>query len=272
MKKLGIIAGRGDLVKTAIDACRDQNREYFILAVENQTDSELIKDSPHAWVKIAQVGDIMQKLHQAQVKDLMMVGAFKRPSLLSLKPDARGMKIIGKIGMKALGDDGLLKILIDEFAAEGFNVVGVDSILPEVLAPEKILTKAQPDEQARIDIEKGISVLQKLSDEDIGQAVVIQQGLVLGIEAIEGTGQLLDRICGLQREGLGGVLVKMRKTNQDNRVDLPTIGPETIAKAQQAGLRGIAVEAGGAIILRLEETKKAANDAGLFLCGIKSHG
>jgi DUF1009 family protein len=117
-----------------------------------------------------------------------------------------------------------------------------------------------------------VTVARTLGVLDIGQAVVVQQGLVLGVEAIEGTDALIQRVGPLRRDGPGGVLVKVAKPQQDRRIDLPTIGPATIAQAAAAGLRGIAIEAGGAIILDKAATAAAADEAGLFLLGLDPRG
>ncbi len=126
-----------------------------------------------------------------------------------------------------------------------------------------------PDEQALVDIAQGERVARALGALDIGQAVVVQQGLVLGVEAIEGTDALLRRCAGLRREGPGGVLVKVEKPGQEQRADRPTIGPQTVALAAAAGLRGIAVEAGATIVLDRDEVVAAADRAGLFVFGIR---
>ena len=104
---------------------------------------------------------------------------------------------------------------------------------------------------------------------DVGQATVIQDGLVLGVEALEGTDALLARCGPLRRQGPGGVLVKLRKPGQERRADLPTIGVATVEAAAQAGLRGIAVEAGGTLVVDAPAVTDAADRAGLFLIGMK---
>jgi DUF1009 family protein len=142
--------------------------------------------------------------------------------------------------------------------------------LQNLLVPKGLLTEHTPDDQAWRDIRRGVEVLSALSSADVGQAVVIQDGLVLGVEAIEGTDALIERAGALQRPGLGGVLVKTAKRQQDKRADLPTIGPETLRKAAKAGLRGISVEAQKTLLLNKEETLKLAEENGLFLLGLTS--
>ena len=189
--------------------------------------------------------------------------------MLQLRPDWRTAKFFARIGYRALGDDGLLKSIIRELEeVEGFRVVGLDSVLAAALAPEGPLGRHLPDEQARHDIAYGFRVLRVLGTADIGQAVVVQQSLVLGVEAIEGTDALIARCGALQREGPGGVLVKATKPGQERRADLPTIGPATVAAVAQAGLRGIAVEAGAAILVDRATLTAAADRAGLFVIGM----
>jgi len=147
-------------------------------------------------------------------------------------------------------------------------VIGPDQVLRAGLAPEGVLGRLRPDAQALADIDHARRIARALGALDIGQAVVVQQGLVLGVEAIEGTDALLRRCAKLRREGPGGVLVKVEKPGQEQRADRPTIGPQTVALAVAAGLRGIAVEAGATIVLDRDEVVNAADRAGLFVVGI----
>ena len=125
-----------------------------------------------------------------------------------------------------------------------------------------------PDEQAEDDIQRGMAVLSALSDVDIGQAVVVQQGIVLGRRSRRGHGRADRTLQALKRDGQGGVLVKFSKRGQETRVDMPTIGPETMRQVAKAGLRGVAVGAGTTIILDVDELVRAADDAGVFIIGV----
>ncbi len=148
-------------------------------------------------------------------------------------------------------------------------MIGPDQVLQAGLAPEGPLGHVRPDAQAIADIERGERVARALGALDVGQAVVVQQGLVLGVEAIEGTDELIRRCAGLRREGPGGVLVKVEKPGQEQRADRPTIGPQTVTLAAAAGLRGIAVEAGATIVIDRDEVVASADHAGLFVFGIR---
>jgi hypothetical protein len=131
------------------------------------------------------------------------------------------------------------------------------------------LGKVTPDDQAQQDIARGLSVVKALGEADVGQAVIVQQGIVLGVEASEGTDALIARCAALKREGPGGVLVKLAKPQQDDRFDLPTIGPETIAAAAKTGLSGIAIEAGRSLVIDRDKVRQLADEAGIFVVGLR---
>ena len=263
--KLGILAGGGDLPRRLVNACRASGRDFFVIAIEGQTDPDAVAGAPHEWVRLGAAGKALKLAKAQAVKEIVMAGHVRRPSLAGLRPDARTLAFFVRVGRKALGDDGLLRAVIDEIEGEGFRVIGLETLLPELVPDTGPLGIHRPDEQAEQDIARGLAVLNALGIADVGQAVVVQGGLVLGLEAIEGTDALIDRCGALRREGAGGVLVKTRKPGQESRVDLPTIGPETVRRAVASGLRGIAVEARGTLIIDREETIRAANAAGLFL-------
>ena len=262
--RLGIVAGAGDLPQRIADAARGAGRDVFVLGLEGFAQPPL----PQAWVRLGAAAQGIDILRAQGVTELVLAGGVRRPSLLALRPDLRTAKFVAKIGMRALGDDGLLRAIVAELEGEGFRVVGADTILNAALAPEGVLGKFVPDEIARGDVARGVTAARALGALDIGQAVVVQQGVVLGVEGTEGTDALVARCASLALDGPGGVLVKMAKPEQERRADLPTIGPDTVVRAADAGLRGIAVEAGAALILDRAETIAAADARGLFIVGV----
>jgi DUF1009 family protein len=266
--KLGIIAGGGAVPGQLIQAARRQGRDCFVLAIKNSADPVMLDGVEHAWLRLGQAGRAFDLLHEKNVAEVVMAGPVRRPTLSEMRPDWRTARFFARIGLKALGDDGLLSAVIGEFESEGFKVVGAHEVLGDLLAHPGVWGSVQPDAQADSDIRRGIIVAQGLGALDVGQSVVVQQGIVLGVEAIEGTDALLTRVAGLRRAGPGGVLVKLCKPGQDKRVDLPTVGPDTVRKAQDAGLRGIAVEAGAAIVVDLDGMVREADRAGMFVMGI----
>ena len=266
---LAILAGGGDLPRRLIEVCRARGREVFVIAFEGQTDPETTALAEHIWTRLAAAGEILDALRARGIVELVLAGPIRRPSLLSLRPDARAARFLARIGPRAFGDDGLLGAIVRALEEEeGFRVVGVDDVLGDVLAGAGVLGALRPDAAAGADIRRGLEVVRALGRLDVGQAVVVQQGIVLGVEAIEGTDALLARVATLRRPGPGGVLVKAKKPQQERRVDLPTVGPATVAGAAEAGLRGIAVEAGATLLIDRRATVMRADAAGLFLYGL----
>ena len=266
---LGILAGGGPLPGRVAAAARAGGRPVFIVGFEGFADSAVLAPFPHEWVRLAAAGQILAILRAHACTDLVLVGPVRRPSILDLRPDAAGARILARIGRAAFaGDDGLLTAVVRVLAEEGFRVLGAHEILVEALAPAGVLGTIAPDARATADIWRGVEVARALGAVDVGQGCVVQQGIVLCVEAIEGTDAMLARVAGVARQGPGGVLVKLVKPGQDRRADLPTIGPGTVRAAAAAGLRGIAIEAGGTILTDRAALVREADAAGLFLIGI----
>ena len=270
MKKLGIIAGAGALPHALIEACERMHRPFFVLGLKGQANpKEFDKALPMSWVRLGAVGKAFRLMKKEGVEEIVMIGAVKRPSFVGLFPDLRGMKAIAHLKKKS-GDDSLLRGIAKEIESEGFKVVGIDEILPHLLAKSGVYTYEVPRPQDQSDIKRGIEVAKLLGKADVGQSVIVQQGLVLAVEGIEGTDALIRRSADLKRKGAGGVLVKMTKPQQDRRMDLPTIGPATVQAVKNAGFVGIAIEAGGVLISQSEQTVKLANQLGIFIVGVKA--
>ena len=268
-RKLGIIAGGGILPQILINHCIQTNRDYFVLAIENNANKAIFTpDIPHKWIRIGQAGTGFKTMADEKIAEIVMIGTIHRPSFADLVPDLRTTAFFAKIGFKSLGDDGILRALITEIESENMRVVGIHEVMPELLVKKGLLTKTKPDKQALADIERGIEVALTLGRLDVGQSVIVQQGLVLGAEGIEGTDKLIERCGTYQRKGTGGILVKLRKPQQDMRIDLPTIGTTTIENLHKVGMRGIAVHAGNALIVNEPEVIKLADKYGMFITGI----
>ncbi len=268
-KKLGIIAGGGDIPKALINQCKAEKRDFFVVAIEGNADKDLIDDSvPHIWLRIGQAGTGFKKLAEEKVAEVVMIGTIRRPSFKDLVPDLRTAAFFAKLGIKSIGDDGILRALVKDLEGEGLIVRGIQEVMPEILIKEGVLGKVKPSKQAEEDIRRAVEVATELGRLDVGQAVIVQQGLVLGVEGIEGTGELIRRCGAYKRKGEGGVLVKIRKPQQDIRIDLPTIGDKTVRSAYEAGLAGIVLHAGNGLIANEAETIRLADKYGLFVMGI----
>ena len=265
---LGILAGGGLLPRRIADTVIAAGRPVFLIGFHGQTDPASIEDFPHVWARLGESGRVIAALKGADVVDVVMVGPVRRPSWSEIGLDWHGAQLIARIGARALGDDSLLSAVAGELESEGFHLIGAHKFLVEGFVEAGQLGRFPPDEQARSDIARGVEVARALGAVDVGQSVVVQQGMVLGVEAIEGTDALIERVAGLRRAGAGGVLVKIAKPGQDRRMDLPTIGPNTIAAVAAAGLRGVAIEAGATIVVDRGLCITRADDSGLFILGL----
>lgn len=265
---LGILAGSGDLPRRLIAAAKTRGQDVFILAVEGQTDPLTVESVAHGWFRMGAVGGMLDALRKADVKDLVMAGKFVRPSIFSLAPDAKGAALLARIGFRALGDDGMLKLLTEELEHEGFRVVSVADVLGDQSIGKGPLGAHAPTEKDDYDIERGMAVLHALAPVDVGQACIVQQGTVLAVEAAEGTDAMIARAASLTRGGERGVLIKLAKLQQDDRLDLPVVGTDTVRRIVEAGFAGIAIDANRAIILDRPATIAAADAAGIFLVGV----
>ncbi len=264
---LGIIAGGGHLPLLIAEECKQRGIPYHLFPIQNQFDPALMAPYPHTVIEWGQVSNALDLFRDHHVNTLVMAGGVKRPSFSDLKMDMKGIKWIAHIGKNAFGDDGLLSGLADLLAQEGFKIVGSQDILPRIKTKEGVLTHHSPSSLNTTDIIKGTIIAHTLGKLDVGQSVILENGVVLGVEGIEGTAALIDRCHALKRLEKGGVLVKACKPQQSKQVDLPTIGPDTIDQIVKAGLDGIAIEAEKSLILFPEEVIKKANDAGVFICG-----
>jgi DUF1009 family protein len=266
---LGILAGGGPLPGLVARAAQAAGRDVFLVGLAGFAEQKILAPFPHAIARMGAAGQILDLLRGHGCRDLVLVGPVRRPSILDLRPDATGAKILARIGRAAFtGDDGLLAAVVRVLADEGFSVIGAHEIVTEVLAPAGLLSAAAPDAQAMSDIKRGVDVVRALGSVDVGQACVVQQGIVLAVEAIEGTDAMLARCRQVARPGPGGVLVKLVKPGQDRRADLPTIGPATVREAAAAGLRGIAFEANGTILTERQAMIETADSKNLFLLGL----
>ena len=271
-RALGILAGGGPLPGRVASAAAAAGRSVFIVGLEGFAERGVVAPWPHTFLRMGAVRGIFAALREHHCQDLVLIGPVRRPSFLDLRPDADAAKMLARIGRSAFaGDDGLLSAVIRVLGEEGFRVIGMHEILNEALGPCGQLSRAAPDANAMADIQRGIAVTRALGEVDVGQCCVVRAGVVIAVEAVEGTDAMLSR-CGALLEAMGmakpaGVLVKSVKPGQDRRADLPTIGPETIRLAAEAGLAGIAYDAGGTILADREACIARADECGLFLLG-----
>lgn len=272
---VGMIAGGGSLPGELADSIVSRGGRVFIVLVDGAADPAL-KAYPHVTVNWAQLGRATAALTRAGVRDVLLLGTYKRPSFRDARPDFGFIAALPPILrlLKAGGDDAVLRGLLQLFERRGFRIVGVDAVAPELLIGSGSLTERQPSARENEDIALGFALIAALGRHDIGQAAVIHDGQVVAIEGAEGTDRMLQRVIAARRGGDtetgGGVLVKRPKPGQDLRVDLPAIGPSTVRHAREARLAGLAVMAGHVLAADKPALLAEADRSALFVMGVDS--
>ena len=272
---IGLIAAGGVMPFAVADSLTARGVNPVLFALKGACDPVAVQRFRHHWISLGQVGRAVRLFRAENCRDLVFIGALVRPALSEIRLDWGTLRVIGRLWAAFRGgDDHLLSGIGRILEQDGFRMVGVKDVAPDLLMPRGCLTLKAPDENAAADIARGLEVLRALSPFDIGQAAVVIDRHVVGVEDIEGTDGLLGRVARLRKEGRiranpgRGVLVKAPKSGQDLRFDLPTIGPRTIEAADAAGLAGIAVIAGETTVIEAQIMIEAAEAAGLFITGV----
>ncbi len=274
MRKLGLIAGGGDLPLILARHCRAVGRPLFVIRLAGAASPDL---SAYDGVEagLGELGSGISALRRAGCAAVCFAGKVERPDLRHIKPDLRGLKALpAVIAAARKGDDGLLSFLLHEFEKEGFVIEGAHEVMADLTLSEGPLGRLAPAEADRADVARALEAARAIGRLDAGQAAVSCEGLILALEAQEGTDAMLERVARLAPalrgapEGRRGVLAKACKPDQELRIDLPTIGPETLRLAARAGLKGIVGEAGRLLIVERDETARLADDLELFVFGV----
>ncbi|MES0881883.1 LpxI family protein [Roseibium sp. SCP14] len=274
-RRIALIAGNGSLPCQIADALSRAGRDFRIVAIKGEADerTRALASTELGW---GEIGRLYKFLKKTDCQDVLLIGGVsKRPDFTSILGDFGTLKRLPTI-IRALagGDDSLLTKVIRLFEDEGYRVVGIKDVAPQLLAASGVLGKIQPKDNDWRDLELALQATRKLGELDIGQAAIAVGGRVVALEGAEGTDAMIERCAELKSigriraKGRTGVLVKTAKPEQDLRVDLPAVGPRTIELALAAGLAGIAVEAHGALIAEKEETLRRADSSGLFVVGV----
>jgi len=271
---LGIICGSGSIPLAVAAAVERRGRRVMLFALRGFVDARAVAAYPHCWIAIGQFGRFRRLARAEGCRDLVLVGGLVRPAIRQVRLDWATLVEMPRI-IRAFrgGDDHLLTGIGRILEGDGFRVLGAHEVAPDITAPSGALGRHRPDAGSAADIARGFEMLAAMSPFDVGQAVVIGKGHVLAVEAAEGTDAMLQRVAALREEGRirlprgVGVLIKAPKQRQDRRFDLPSIGPDTVLHAAQAGLAGIAVVAAGTIVAEPQRLVEAADANGLFVLG-----
>ena len=271
---LGIICGAGTVPFAVADAVVRRGRPVVLFPLRGWADATAVQAYSHNWVWLGQFGRICRLAHREGCREMVFVGGLVRPSIWQLRLDWGTLMQVPLIVRSFRGgDDHLLSGVGRLFENGGFRVIGAHEVAPEITAPVGALGRFRPSAVVEDDIGRGFALLAAMSAFDVGQAAVIAGHRVLAVEAAEGTDAMLDRVAAMREAGRIalasgiGVLVKAPKRRQDRRFDLPSIGPDTVARTARAGLAGIAVIAGATIVAEPQRLVETADGAGLFVVG-----
>jgi UDP-2,3-diacylglucosamine hydrolase len=272
---VAIIAGGGSFPAAVADAVKRRGRRPVMFAIRGWADPDVVERHAHHWIALGQAGRFFRLARAEGCREAVLIGTLLRPALTQLRPDWHMLRLMPRIAAVFRGgDDRLLSGIAALFEEGGVRIVGVGEVAPEIIVPVGTLGRHAPSQRDRADITYGLELIAALGPFDIGQAVVVADRHVVAVEATEGTDNMLVRVAALRSEGRLtkprgiGVLVKAPKPGQDRRFDLPAIGPKTIENVTRAGLAGLAVAAGSAIVAEPDKTSAAADNAGIFFIGV----
>jgi len=272
--KVGLIAGSGELPYAVIEGCRAAGHEFQVISLAG-TPVDLPDNISVITHEAGKLGRITKALKKADCTHICFAGKVERPDFGALKPDFKGLRRLpGVIAAARHGDDALLSYLLSSFENDGFEIIAPQNLCSHVLMPEGHLGAVTMAAEHRADSEKACRIARQIGALDIGQSAVVCEGLVLAVEAQEGTDAMLKRVAALPEAIRGtsgarrGVLAKMVKPGQETRVDLPAIGAQTIALADEAGLAGIVSEGGKSFVFRRDDVAAKADVAGMFVAGL----
>jgi hypothetical protein len=266
MKKLGLIAGMGELPKAIASEARAQGYTVFAIALDPLADRSLSSCVDEIkWVNVGKFGEIIGTLTKYEIKEAIMVGKVPKSLLYKSKiiPDLRAMKLL--FSLKDRSDESILQAIATELEKEGINLLNIASLSSTLITPEGILTEDNLTEDEWKDIAFGWKIAKEMGRLDIGQTVVVKNQAVMAVEAIEGTDEAIKR--GGRLAGKGAVVVKVSKPNQDMRFDLPVVGLNTIGSMIEVGARTLAVEAKKSIILNKDKMIEESKKAGISVVG-----
>ncbi len=277
--RIAIIAGSGDLPRVIAEHQAAIGNTVFIAGLKGFAGSWIGRFN-HTVLGLGEIGRLFEELKSNGVETLTFAGNVSRPDFRKLKPDWRGVRLLPRVlAAAAKGDDALLRAIVEIVEAEGFQVIGAHEMLESLKANVGWMTgKAMCSEEGCRDIARAWTVAGVIGEQDIGQGAVVCRGVVLAVEAQEGTDAMLERVASLPENVRGtvderrGVLCKRLKPVQERRIDMPVIGISTVRNAASAGLAGIAIEGNNTLVIDAEGVVSAASEAGLFLVALGQDG
>lgn len=274
---LGIISGTGALPRLIAEKCKATGRKYLVVAFKGAS-LDWSKDHPNVEITFEKQGKLFKELQNNGCTSVCFAGAMQRPQINPIKFDGHGMKLISQVlSATKQGDDASLRIILEYYEAQGFSIEAAHQILPDIVASTGVLTQKAPNEADKRDGARAFEILEGLGTLDLGQGAVVARKACLGLETVQGTDEMLKFVSASRAEFPpnakkgAGILYKAPKPGQELRVDMPTIGADTIRNAHAAGLSGVIIAANTVMIINRAETISVANELGLFIWSRENH-
>ena len=269
--KIIVIAGKGNLPKVLINEIIKRDFVIHILFIKGNEIKNSLKNYSHTVTSYGSIITKLLKLKKNGFKKIIFAGSLEKPDLKKIRPDLNMIKFLPRLSKIFLqgGDDRLLSFLIKELELMKFEILNIKEFLLNYFPSHGNITKIKPTKIASSDIRIGKTILDNLSPMDVGQAIIIQQGDVLGIEAVEGTDNLIKRTKKFIKNGEKPTLIKLKKKKQDLRADLPTIGLNTIKLCKKNLIGGIAFSANYTLFIDFKKIIEELKKGNFFLHGIK---
>lgn len=271
MESIGIIAGNGILPLELVKHCNKNNIKVYVIAHVDETDPAVEQHAEKVkWIKLGKLGQIISFFKSNKISNCVMIGGIKKVSAFSARPDWRTLKLVLKL--KTLNDDELLRGIAKELENEGIKISGCQEFLPELLPSEGQLTSRGLTEQETVDANIGIRAAKMIGMLDIGQSVFVKRQMVIAVEAIEGTDAAIQRAGSLngRNKDYSITMVKFCKPNQDLRLDLPSIGVNTIKNMHENKISALVVTANQTLFLEPQEIITHANKLGIAIISLNA--
>ena len=265
MDKVGIIAGSGNLPLLIGRNLVKKNYLVSFFCIKNFANINNYKDFENIEIELNSFTKILSSLEDQNIDKIIMIGKITRPSIKDIKFDINTFKLIKDFLLESKGDDQLLKSISNFFLKKGYPLFNWKDICSDLFSKEDNLTINMPSKEAIKNKDKGLKIFSTIGKADIGQSLIIQNELVLGVECLEGTDALIERCSSYKKRGDKGILLKLSKYKQHTDLDLPTIGIDTIKYLKKFNYEGLFIEKQKCLIIDKEIVVNFCNESNMFL-------
>ena len=265
MNKIGIISGNGDLPLCIGENLIKKNYDVCFFCIKNFANINTYKNFENVEIELTSFSKILKLLTEKKISKIIMVGGISRPSINEITFDLNTLSLIKDYFLESKGDDQLLQTISNFFLKKGFPLFDWKKKCTDLFSSEDNLSNIKPSKYAIQNMHKGLNTFKTVGTADIGQSIIVQNQLILGIESIEGTDELMRRCKNYKKDGDKGILLKLSKYKQDDKLDLPTIGLETVNILLNCNYEGVFIEKDNCVIIEKEKVIEFCNKNKLFL-------